>query len=86
MTFRTRTSSYGDDETYAEYGVASWTDLGALRSLVAAVARDAADQGATETRVFIPETVRHVSDAARVRAGFSDEPDFVLETDLTGGS
>jgi GNAT superfamily N-acetyltransferase len=86
MTFRTRTSSYGDDETYAEYGVASWTDLEALRSLVAAVARDAADQGATETRVFVPETVRHVSDAARVRAGFSDEPDFVLEADLTGRS
>lgn len=84
MTFRTRTTEYGDGETYAEYGVASWTDLESLRALVAAVARDAADQGATETRILMPETVRHVSDAARVRAGVADEPDFVLEADLTG--
>jgi GNAT superfamily N-acetyltransferase len=84
MTFRTRTTTYGDDETYAEYGVAAWDDIEALRSLVAAIARDAADRGATETRVLVPERVTHVSDAARARAGFSDEPDFVLEKDLTG--
>jgi GNAT superfamily N-acetyltransferase len=83
MTFRVRTTEYGDDETYAEYGVASWADTEALRSLVAAIARDAATLGVDGTRVFVPETARHISDAAHVRAGISDEPDFVLEADLT---
>lgn len=88
MTFRTRTyereNQEGDSETWAEYGAACWPGLEATRSLFAAVARDAASVGADRTRVFIPEDVRHVSDVARARAGFSDEPDFVLEADLTG--
>ncbi|WP_255195242.1 GNAT family N-acetyltransferase [Halorarius litoreus] len=84
MSFRTRTQRYGDETTYAEYGVGAWEDVESARALFAAIARDAADLDADETRVFIPETVRHVSDVARVRAGFSDEPDFVLEADLTG--
>jgi GNAT superfamily N-acetyltransferase len=82
-SYRVRSASYGDETSYAEYGVAAWDDLAAARSLFAAIARDAAALDVAETRVLIPETVRHVSDVARVRAGFSDEPDFVLEADLT---
>lgn len=83
MSYRTRTRTEGDD-SYAEYGVGAWADVPALRSLVAAIARDAAEQGVDATRVLIPETARHVSDASLARAGISDDPDFVLEADLTG--
>jgi GNAT superfamily N-acetyltransferase len=87
MTFRTRTyerqDEDGEEQTWAEYGVAVWADVPAARSLVAAIARDAASIDADRTRVLIPETARHVSDAAYVRANISDEPDFVLEADLT---
>ena len=44
----------------------------------------AAAAGADRARVLVPETPRHVSDAARARVPFVDEPDFVLERDLTG--
>ncbi|WP_226481058.1 GNAT family N-acetyltransferase [Natrinema amylolyticum] len=71
-------------ETWAEYGVGAWADADAARSLFAAIARDAADCGADETRVLIPETPRHVSDAPYAGAGISDEPDFVLGIDLSG--
>lgn len=83
MAYRTRTATYGD-ETYAEYGVGAWADVESARSLFAAIARDAAALDAGGTRVLIPESARHVSDVARVRTGFSDEPDFVLAADLTG--
>jgi GNAT superfamily N-acetyltransferase len=73
----------GESERWAEYGVGSWADLDAARALFAAISRDAADIGADRTRVLIPETARTVSDAAYVRAGISDEPDFVLSADLT---
>jgi GNAT superfamily N-acetyltransferase len=86
-TYRTRTFEREDDdgetELWAEYGVGAWDDHDALRSLVAAVARDAAEQGADRTRLLVPETPRHVSDAAYARVDFSEEPDFVLERDLT---
>ncbi|WP_255148881.1 GNAT family N-acetyltransferase [Halorarius halobius] len=83
MSYRTRTATY-DDETYAEYGVGAWADVESVRSLFAAIARDAAALDAVGTRVLIPESVRHVSDVARARVGFSDDPDFVLARDLTG--
>jgi hypothetical protein len=73
----------GVEQTYAEYGVAGWDSVDALRALVAGIARDAASLDASETRVLIPETARHVSDASLVRAGISDEPDFVMAADLT---
>ncbi|MEF8841263.1 MAG: GNAT family N-acetyltransferase [Haloarculaceae archaeon] len=76
----------GGTETWAEYGVGVWSDLEAARGLFAVVARDAASVGADRTRVLIPETPRHVSDAAYARAGISDEPDFVLAKDLAGRS
>jgi hypothetical protein len=86
-TYRVRDSERdGTDgpERRAEYGVAAWVDLDALRDLLAAVARDAADLGADRTRVLVPETVRHVSDAAAAGAALSDEPDFLLSADLRG--
>lgn len=70
-------------ERRAEYGVGSWNDLDAARSLFDAIRRDAASIGADSTRVLIPETVRHVSDVAATRTPVSDEPDFVLAKDLT---
>jgi len=71
-------------ERVAEYGVGAWADVPALETLVAAIKRDAAAIDADRTRVLIPETARHVSDGAAVRAGISDHPDFVLSADLTG--
>jgi GNAT superfamily N-acetyltransferase len=89
LTYRTRTydreNDEGDTETWAEYGVAAWADLQTAETLLAAVASDAAEIGADRTRLLIPETVRYVSDGAYLRAGISDEPDFVLAADLTGG-
>jgi GNAT superfamily N-acetyltransferase len=78
-----RETDVGETETWAEYGVGVWSDLDAARGLFAAVARDAAGVDADRTRVLIPETPRHVTDAAYARAGISDEPDFVLAKDLT---
>ena len=87
-TFRVRDyereTEDGETERWAEYGVGVWSDLAAGKALFAAIARDAASVGADRTRVLIPETVRYVSDAAYGRAGFSEEPDFVLEKDLSG--
>jgi len=88
LVYRTRTWEREDDDgqekTYAEYGVGAWEDLDAGRTLLDAVAADAADLGADETRVLIPETARAVSDGAYLRANISEEPDFVLAADLTG--
>jgi GNAT superfamily N-acetyltransferase len=86
MTYRTRTfqrEEDGEEQQWAEYGVGSWSDHEALRSLAAAVARDAAEAGAEKTRMLVPETPRYVSDAAYARQSISEEPDFVLERDLT---
>ena len=86
VSYRCRTfereGDTGDAHTWAEYGVGAWDDC-ALESLVAAVARDAASAGADRIRVLVPETPRHVSDAAYARIDASDEPDFIFERDLT---
>jgi GNAT superfamily N-acetyltransferase len=90
VAYRTRTyereSDSEDDETeqWIEYGVGAWDDLPAARSLFAAISADAAALDADQTRVLIPETPQYVSDAAWLRAGISDEPDFVLAADLSG--
>jgi GNAT superfamily N-acetyltransferase len=81
-TWRTRVSEH-DDERVAVYGGAGWEMLADARALFAAVARDAAAVGADETSVLIPETPRHVSDAAAAGVELADEPDFVFEADLT---
>jgi len=78
-----RESEDGDPETWAEYAAGAWADLDAARALFDAVRADAAALGADRTRMLIPETVATVSDAAALRTGFSDEPDFVMAADLT---
>ncbi|MFC5278801.1 GNAT family N-acetyltransferase [Halorubrum rubrum] len=67
----------------AVYGVAAWRDAAAAGELFGAIARDAAGRDATATRVLVPETVEHVSDAAVNRVRVAAEPDFVTTADLT---
>jgi len=87
LAFRSRDVDREDDAGepvhLAEYGLAAWADPAACASLVAAIARDAAALGADRTRVFVPETVAAVSDAALAGAELGEEPLFVLEADLT---
>jgi len=87
MAFRVRDYEREDEDGeprhWAEYGVGAWADTAAADALFAAITRDAAAVGADRTRVLVPETPRHVTDAAFVRAGVSEEPDFVLSADLT---
>ena len=73
----------GEREHWAEYGVGAWDDLDAARALFDAISADAAELDVDRTRVLIPETPRHVSDAAAARVAVSGEPDFVLEADLS---
>ena len=70
-------------ERHAIYGSAAWRDAAAAGALLDAVAWDAADRDADHVRVFIPETVDHVSDVAANRVEVSAEPDFVMAADLT---
>ena len=72
----------GENEHWAEYGVGAWDDLDAARALFDAISTDAAELGADRTRTLIPETPRHVSDAAAARVAVSGEPDFVFEAPL----
>lgn len=93
MAYRTRTheregsdddgDSGEETKRIAEYGVGAWDDIPAARSLFTAISADADAIQADQTRVLIPETPRYVSDAAWLRAGISEEPDFVLEADLS---
>ncbi|MFB6170919.1 MAG: N-acetyltransferase family protein [Haloarculaceae archaeon] len=86
-TYRVRTvereTEDGERETWAEYGLGCWTDADACRALFDAVATDAAALGADRTRIVVPESARHVSDAALARADISDHSDFVTAADLT---
>lgn len=79
-----RKNEDGEKRTWVEYGVGAWADADAARSLFAAIACDAWERGADETRVLIPETPRFVTDAAYSRVAVADEPDFVMSADLTG--
>ncbi|PSP73488.1 GNAT family N-acetyltransferase [Halobacteriales archaeon QS_3_64_16] len=78
-----RDESNPETERWAEYGIGAWADVESARSLFRAIAADAAALDADRTRVLLPETPRHVSDAAVCRVETSAEPDFVLEIDLT---
>lgn len=78
-----RETDEGTTERWAVYGIAAWADLDSAEALFEAIARDAAGLNADRTRVLIPETPRHVSDAAAARVGTSEEPDFVFEADLS---
>lgn len=73
-------------ETWAVYGHSAWDGPDAARALFEAVAADAAEIGVDRTRVMMPETCRHVSEAAAADGRISDEPFFVLEADLTGSA
>ncbi|WP_135365846.1 GNAT family N-acetyltransferase [Halosimplex halophilum] len=79
-----RDTEAGGSERWVEYGVGAWDDVPAAQTLFAAIARDAADLDADRTRVLIPETPRHVSDAAYAGIAVSENPDFVMAADLTG--
>lgn len=87
VSYRVRTTDEetddGESVSRAEYGVGAWNDAEALSALSAAVARDAAAAGADRTRLLVPETPRHISDAAAVGVAAADAPDFVLERELT---
>ena len=72
-----------DDGTLAEYAVGTWADRGSAAALFDAIRADAAGLGVDGTRVLLPETPRHVAEAAAVRADLADWPDFVLSADLT---
>jgi hypothetical protein len=86
VTYRSRVyerEREAEKRTWAEYGVAAWADGAACADLMAAIARDARNAGAEFVRVLIPETVAAVSDVARHRIDVADNPDFVMEADLT---
>jgi len=84
MACRVRTDGGPDGEAIAEYGVAAWDDTDAADALVTAIRADAADLGVDAIRIMLPETPRHVAEAAFVRANTSDWPTFVTSADLTG--
>lgn len=87
LTYRVRDyereADDGSTERWAEYGIGEWADIEAARALFTAIARDAANIGADRTRVLIPETPRHVTDAAWARSNPGEDPDFVFAADLT---
>jgi GNAT superfamily N-acetyltransferase len=87
LTLRLRTydreEEDGETVTWAEYGVGAWADVPAARALFAAIRRDAASVDADRTRVLLPETPRHVTDAVHVGVEVSEHPDFVMEADLS---
>jgi GNAT superfamily N-acetyltransferase len=86
FAYRTRTVERehdGEEIPHAEYGVAAWRDKDAARDLYGAIARDAAAVGADRCRVLVPEDPMVISDSAAARVEVGDEPDFVMEKDLT---
>jgi len=83
MGCRARTVE-ADGTEMAEYAIGAWDDTDAADALFTAIRADAADLGVEATRVLIPETPRHVAEAAFVRADTSDWPTFVTAADLTG--
>ncbi|NHN62968.1 GNAT family N-acetyltransferase [Haloarcula sp. JP-Z28] len=83
MACRVRTTD-ADGEQLAEYAVGVWSDVDAARALFTAVAADAATLGVDGTRVLIPETPRHVAQAAYASGNIDERPDFVFEIDGLG--
>jgi len=83
MACRIGTIASADDGELAEYAVGTWADSNAAAALFDAIRADADTLDVDGTRVLIPETPRHVTEAASVRANLADWPDFVLAADLT---
>ncbi|RLM36790.1 GNAT family N-acetyltransferase [Haloarcula sp. Atlit-120R] len=78
MACRARTTD-ADGERLAEYAVGVWSNVDAARALFDAIAADAARLGVDGTRVLIPETPRHVAQAAYAGGDISECPDYVFE-------
>lgn len=83
MACRVRTTE-ADGEQLAEYAVGVWRDVDAAQALFTAIAADAATLGVDGTRVLIPETPRHVAQAAYAGGNIDERPDFVFEIDGLG--
>jgi len=83
MACRTGTRDGPDGDRLAEYAVGAWADRTAAAAVFDAIRADAAELGVDGTRVLLPETPRHVAEAAAVRAEPADWPDFVLSADLS---
>ncbi|MDS0259666.1 GNAT family N-acetyltransferase [Haloarcula sp. S1CR25-12] len=83
MACRTGERDGPDGDRLAEYAVGAWEDRNTAAALFDAIRADAAALDVDGTRVLIPETPRHVAEAAAVRAELADWPDFVLSADLT---
>jgi GNAT superfamily N-acetyltransferase len=81
LAWRTRVDERGDERT-AVYGATAWEE-GSADALVDAIRRDAAAVDADAVRALVPETPRHVADAAATGARLGEHPDFVLEATLT---
>lgn len=85
MALRGRTYDPTDEDPTAsgiEYAVSAWEDHEAARRLMEAIAIDAHRQDASHVRVLIPETPRHVSDAAFTGASIDEAPHFIFAADL----
>lgn len=72
----------GDGDVGQEYAAAAWTDKEAARTLFTAISADAEARGASDLRVLIPETPRHVSDVTAAEVSIGDAPHFVFARDL----
>jgi GNAT superfamily N-acetyltransferase len=72
-----------DGKTVADYAVGAWDDPDAARALFEELRSDAADCGADDTRVCIPDSPRFVSDAALARAALGDDAVFIFSADLS---
>jgi GNAT superfamily N-acetyltransferase len=81
LAWRTRVDER-DEERTAVYGATAW-DEGWGDALVDAIRRDAAAVDADAVRALVPETPRHVADAAATGARLGEHPDFVLEATLS---
>lgn len=72
-----------ESRTVQEYATSAWRDPDAAATLLSAIAVDAAEQGATATRVLVPEGPRYISDVAAAGSDIHSEPHFVFSADLT---
>jgi ribosomal protein S18 acetylase RimI-like enzyme len=87
VAVRTRVRDAADGAACAEYAVGAWApgDAAAARSLLAAVARDAAGVDAATTRVVVPESCAWVTDVAAARGDPGEGTSFVLAAALSDG-
>lgn len=88
MAYRSRSFEQEDDagesETIAEYGVATWDDVGCAAVLLDAIAQQAAELGADRIRIAVPDRPTYLSDGALCRATVSESGEVVMAADLSG--